>query len=840
MDLDLAAAKSGSMDGAYDEWKVGPDATRPHWRVLDGMLSGPAADIARRRERAQGLLRETGVTVHLLGDPAGIDRPWQLDPVPVPIAASEWAGIAAGLVQRARLLNALLADLYGPRTTLEEELLPPAVVLGHPGYLRACRGIRPAGGPFLGIYAADLARGPDGRWQVIADRTGAPAGLGYALENRQAVARVLHDEFRASPVEPLLPFLQALRDLLGRMSPVRHEAPRVVLLTPGPWHETYFEHAYLSRHLGCTLVESEDLTMRDERLFLKTLDGLKPVDVVLRHIPGPAVDPIELNADTRVGVAGLVQAARAGSVALLNALGSGVLQAPALAPFLPVLGRRLLGEELLLPSADSWWCGDEQAARHALAQPRGLIFRSSYDPFDPGVDGDTLDGERLKALAAQIEDRPHAFVAQRRPMPSLVPVAREDGSLVSRPVVLRAFLVAKDGGYVVMPGGLARFRDDAVAPAGPVSEMQGVAGGSKDVWVLAERQAAAAAPVRTPAPPVTPTRGGRDLPSRVADNLYWLGRYIERCEDITRMLRVAFASAESGIQAGAVDVAAIPLLCRPLGLPPAAGTAGTAETLAQLARHHFDPAKPAGLRGTVDRVQRAAAAVRDRLSIDTWRILQHLGAKVSALTPAHAGDFGDIQARLDAVLLSLDAASGLAMENMTRGLGWRFFDTGRRIERAQHVIDLLAGATDGDEAEMGPVLDLLLSVLDSVMTYRARYLSAPQYLPVLDLLLCDETNPRSLAYQFMVLAEHVENMVAFRDTARPRPEQRLMIFLAGTVRTADVEVLARAAEDGGRYQLSELLEVFRSRIWELSEVITREYFTLAGRRATPWRHASLP
>ncbi len=816
--------------GGYDEMLSAPHALRPPWEEFIESLSTLApAEMALRWERGQRLISDNGITFHVHGDPQGLERPWQLDPMPMVLGADEWRGLSRGLEQRARLLNAVLADLYGERRLLRDGLLPPALVLGHPGYLRPCRGILPPGGLFLHHYAADLARLPDGRWHVVDERTEAPAGAGYALENRLIVARVLAEYFRGCRVQWLTPYFQALRELLQSLSPRRFEMPRLVLLTPGPEHDTYFEHAYLARHLGCLLAESEDLTVRDDRLFLKTLEGLQPVDVLLRHTPGLLCDPLELDSRSDLGIAGLVQAVRAGAVSVANALGSGALESPALHAFLPRLCRHLLGEDLALPSATTWWCGDDSQRRHVLDRLDRLVIRHAFDQSAVPVFGAGLTLAAREALAERIRTRPQDYVAQEPLTLSTAPVWR-DGGLLPQPVVLRGFVTARlDGGYTAMPGGLTR-----VSPADdlPGLLLQAGEGGSKDTWVLSDEAPSAQRPA-TPStvPPVRLTRGSRDLPSRVADNMFWFGRYLERCEDITRMLRTLYSLAEdaAGSDSGVAPGPILTLMAQ-LGLPPPEPLSTVAEAAAAVGRLHFDTVHPTGLRANAERLLRVAARVRDRLSLDTWRNVQRLTGQVGALRASRAGDVGEVLGSLGGLILTLEASSGLVMENMTRGLSWRFLDIGRRMERARHVIDLLAGTLFVRSGDLGRVLDALLSVSDSSMTYRSRYLAAPQFAAVLDLLLCDDSNPRAVAFQFAQLAGHVDRLVALRDSGPIRPEQRLMIGLSSMVQTAELESLATTDAQDRYAALGLLLDVLRSRLWELSETLTAEYFTHAGRR----------
>ncbi|HEY0833367.1 MAG TPA: circularly permuted type 2 ATP-grasp protein [Azospirillum sp.] len=827
--------------GGCDEMMGADGAVRPYWEeFVEGLAALPAEEMNRRWERGQRLIADNGVTFHVHGDPQGLERPWQLDPMPLLLEAAEGRALAAGLEQRARLLNLILADLYGERRLVRDGLLPPTLVFGHPGYLRACHGIAPAAGIFLHLYAADLARTRDGGWTVVGDRTDAPAGVGYALENRLITTRILSEFFRSSRVHWLMPFVQVLRDTLLSLSPRRFDAPRLVLLSPGGVGGGSFEHAYLARLLGCPLVESEDLTVRDDRVLLKTLDGLQPVDVILRHMPAHLCDPLELDSRSDLGVAGMVQAVRAGAVTIANALGCGVLETPALAAFLPRLARDMLGEPLKLPSVRTWWCGDEAARGHVLANLGRLTIRSAYDSRAPAIFGDTLAAAEREDLAARIAARPHAYVAQDPVIPSTAPVW-VDGRLVPQPMVLRTFLVAQGDGYRAMPGGLARASSARDLPN--ASLQGGGEGGSKDTWVLSD---APEPPKRTTPPvaaPVRLVRGGRDLPSRVADNMFWFGRYLERGEGITRMLRTIYVQVEesaSGLAgAGGETLAPHGGILSLLGLHPTRAQAGTVvDAAALLGRQQFDPSYRTGLVANMDRLLRVATRVRDRLSLDTWRNVQQLNTAAHRLKPAMAADVGEVLGALNGLILMLEASSGLVLENMTRGLGWRFLEIGRRMERASHLIDLLSGVLQLRGGDLPVALDALLTVSDSGMTYRSRYFPTPQFAPALDLLLCDDANPRSVAFQFAALADHVGRLVAFHEAARIRPEQRLMIFLEGSVRTADIDVLAAPDEDGRYSHLGKLLEVLQARLWELSETLSREYFAHAGSpsaRQREWR-----
>ncbi|MBI3444527.1 MAG: circularly permuted type 2 ATP-grasp protein [Magnetospirillum sp.] len=748
-------------------------------------------EMRRRWDLGQRLLRDNGVTYNVYGDPAGLDRPWRLDPLPLVLAADEWAHIASGVEQRATLLEAIIDDLYGGRNLVSRGLLPSALLHANPGFLRPCHGWRPAGGRHMHVYAADLARGPNGQWMVLGDRTESPSGSGYALENRSIVGRVLPELHRSLQVERLGPFFDALRRSLQMLSPRHKDDPRIVLLTPGPYNATYFEHAFMARQLGITLVQGEDLTVRDNNVYLKALTGLQRVDVIFRRTGGVWCDPLELRGDSTLGVAGLLQSAKAGNVALANAIGTGLLDGASLMGFLPALARDLLGEELSLGSVATWWCGEPDACAYVLNNMERLIIRPAFVNRDRPAVGAALTESQAAELRQAINTRPWDWVAQELGGTSTVPVWT-GGHLESQHCVLRVFALATERGWQVLPGGLARLSAERDLLA---TRLQAGGGGSKDVWITSTAKRDSQAVLRARAPAVRLTRDNRDLPSRVADNMYWLGRYLERCEATTRLLRAMLGHMEDSLaQDDAEQVRSIVRTMTRLGLelPPDA-LADHPESLPQRLREEVG----------------------------------HLEAEILD---------GDVIGRLNSVVLTMQAISGLAMENMTRGPQWLFLDSGRRIERAIGLVETISGALTDAESEDAVPLELLLEVWDSVMTYRSRYLAAPRLAGVLDLLLCDESNPRSLGFQVATLARHMDLLANMGDDSGfYQPEQKLMTILSGTIRTTDVVVLSRYERDAGYHDAERLLDFLQSRLWELSEQVSRTYFTHAQ-----WRLPTAP
>jgi uncharacterized circularly permuted ATP-grasp superfamily protein/uncharacterized alpha-E superfamily protein len=739
---------------AYHELLDAQGQVRPHWRrLLDQLQRSTPAQLQQRQATLARQIQENGVTYNVYADPDGADRPWELDLLPNLIPAEEWQQIAAGVAQRAGLLDAVLADLYGPQQLLAEGLLPSELVFGHDNFLWPCQGIQPPGGTFLHLYAVDLARAPDGRWWVTADRTQAPSGAGYALENRQILSRAFPELYRDLRVQYLAGFFRTLQDTLARQAPVDGgETPLVVLLTPGRFNESYFEHLYLARQLGYPLVEGSDLTVRDAKLYLKTLAGLRRVHAVLRRLDDDYCDPLELRTDSALGVPGLLEAVRQGNVLVANALGSGVLESPGLPGFLPAIAEKLLGEELLLPSIASWWCGEAPVLDEALDKLDELLVRPSFpsQSFAPVFARD-LDAAQRSALAERIRSRPYAYVAQARAQLSQAPVwLAEEGGLASRAIGMRVFAVASAEGYRVLPGGLTRVAEDADAEV--VSMQRG--GASKDTWVLGERH-----PGGEPWQWLRPlgvadlVRSDPYLPSRVVENLFWFGRYGERCEDGARLLRILlqrYVDDDDDPQALQAALA----LGENLGLLPGAASGSLQARLHQAL---FGADWPSSLRANLQRLQWAAGSVRGKLSQANWQALVELQREAQALEGQPA-DFGELLDFLDRLLMSLAALSGFALDDMTRDDGWRFLMLGRCIERLQFLCESVAGLLRSHAAQDQSALEWLLELGNSIITYRTRYLAAPQLIPVLDLLLLDEQNPHAVLFQLRQLLRSLERL----------------------------------------------------------------------------------
>ncbi|MBP5986312.1 MAG: circularly permuted type 2 ATP-grasp protein [Azonexus sp.] len=745
----------------YDEMLSADGVVRPHWRQFFSHLDSVAPDeMHQRLEFVDRRIQENGVTYNVYADPNGADRPWALDPLPLIIPPDEWAEVSAAVAQRATLLNAMLADLYGEQKLLAEGLLPPSLVYGQHGYLWPCQGVKPAGGVWLHNYAVDLARSPNGRWWVIADRTQAPSGAGYALENRLVVSRVFPEMFRDLHVQHLADFFRDQLDGLSALAPVDgDEPPHIVLLTPGPYNETYFEHAYLARYLGFPLVEGQDLTVRGDAVYLKTLRGLKRVHVILRRQDDGYCDPLELRGESALGIPGLVNVARAGRVVIANALGSGLLASGALMGFLPAICRRLLGEKLAMPSVATWWCGEKPALDYVKENFDDLVIKPAYPTqnMEP-VFGYELKGEERAELLRRIEARPHAYVAQEMVNLSQAPTwsRQHERRLLARPVGLRAYAVVNaDGGYSVMPGGLARVATGASTRI--ISMQRG--GASKDTWVLTNGPVSEFTLLKPSIGVRDLVRAGSNLSSRVVENLFWLGRYSERFDDSARMLRVALSRVVEAGGEKTPAVASAMELAERLGVLPGPDEDSEIKEGSEhaLLEAIYDPAQPGSLAGNIRSLMWSATHVRERLSLDHWHSLNRLQRDQQAALKKHP-TLTEAIAFLDRVLGVSSSLTGFAMDNMTRDDGWRFLIIGRRLERLSFLAQTVAHFLSMPATRGPGSLEWLLELTDSIITYRSRYSRLPELLPVIDLLVFDDSNPHGVVFQASVLARYLDRM----------------------------------------------------------------------------------
>lgn len=825
----IEAYRAATFPG-FDELLDANGEVRSHWRgFLTALDQLPADERNVRAARMENRVRETGIAHDIFADPSKPRQRWQLDLVPIVISADEWRTLAAGLTQRARLFDAILSDVYGDQHLLRSGMIPPELIFSDKAYLPPCKGILPNAGP-LQFYAADVVRAADGTWRVIDNHTETLAGVGYALANRVVHTHIAGDLFKQANALRLSSYFQNLQSALTAHSD--RENARIALLTPGPHHEDYFSHAYVARYLGYLLVEGADLRTKGTRVYLKTLEGLKEIDLIVRCVDGRSCDPLELDPAGFDGPAGLLRICRRTPRLVANGIGTALAQNRGLGSYLPRLAEHLLSEPLELPDADRVWLGDPITRRKVLADLEGHVIRKAQE--GTGRPGRAALGQYPRSLSAvdrellrhEIILHGSRLVAETKVACSTAPVHTANG-LEPRPFALRLFVSRGKAGYEVMPGGLAM----SVRPG------QGVAlmtpdGHTRDVWVISETEQAPHVSLWRPTlENARVQRSQRVIQSRVADDLFWLGRYAERADWSMRVIRSALRRVEedngpvAGRQAARRCLEVLLALdARQSASEPAPSADSDIEELCR--RLITSQGGPRTLESTLDGLYRVAHLARDRLSLEAWQTLSKFrpgSAWTVALTAAAPVAMLDL---LDEGLGALAAFSGLMHENMNRNFGWAFLDMGRRLERAYNLSEAiltLFSPREGGEAEVSALL-LLLELADSFITYRSRYRLDPMLPLVLDLLLLDESNPRSLAYQLAALFKHMEELPDARTSGVSMPEdRRLILALLTSIRLADIETIAR---DETATLLEKLMREQLSQLPEFSNAVARHYFNL--------------
>ena len=794
---------------AYDEYFEG-GAPRAHQsRLHEFLQSSSRGEVDRLVTALRQRIASHEVTFNILGAPGGSTRTWRLDPLPLVIARDRWELLARGLRQRAKVLSAMYADFYGPRRLLLEGIVPAQLVLGNPDFVRACSGWKPRGGHVIHLYACDVGCNPSGKFEVYSDRAAAPAGAGYALENRLALGSVLSRLFNDYGVQRMRRFFASVDECVHSLVHASQGQARVVLLSPGLSDESAFEHAYLTRYLGYELAEGRDLTVRDREVYLKTLSGLKKVDVVLRRTHDRWCDAVHLREDSTLGVPGLVEAAAAGNVALLNPLGVAAVEAPGLKPYLDAACRFFFGSELELPSVPCWWCGDPASLKYASAHMDELVFKPSMqERTGPLVRPALLSADERREFVERLQSNPGQFVAEAWPGLSVAPLL-EGGGLTYGQVAIRTFLCRRGDEYLVMPGGVARMN---AAPDGLFLSGE-EEGQSKDIWIPGT-------PSVDRPPPAMPEgrielrRGGLELPSRLIDDLYWLGRYIERGDLTARLLRSAFERLGSEASDDApLALERIVLALQELKILPKSARLKSIEAV--LSSAVGDPTQPTSLRGLMQSLRTLSQRTRGRLSRDAWQTLHEVAALFDEGSERATRD---PIALLDQFLILVSAIRGTTLDNMVRSHAWTFLDMGRRVERGTMSLTVLGAMLAPGAARVH--MEVLLEVADSLLTYRARYLSQLQVAPVVDLLLTDDSNPRSVVFQASELVRHVSRLPHPEDAIRNQAERRAMA-LASSLMTLDVVRACSGTGDELRAALSAASELF----WQFANDVEHIWFS---------------
>ncbi|SLM32407.1 hypothetical protein MTBBW1_710007 [Desulfamplus magnetovallimortis] len=918
----------------------------PHWQVLITYLNSLGSqELERRWQKARQIMHEHGAVYNIFSEKQEHARPWELDPVPFPLPAETWEFLEKGIKQRTRLLTSIYADIYGPQKLIRNSHLPPELFFANPRFLRQCQGLYSGETPQLHFHATDLCRFPDGRWRILSDQTQSPSGAGYALENRIILSRILPRMFHSGKVMRLAPFFKLFTHAFMEISGMEKREPNIVMLSSGPSSPTYFEHVFLSRYLGFTLVESSDLTVRNDSVYLKTLGGLHPVDVILRRIEDSFCDPLVFGNSSLMGISGLVQAVRSGNVAVSNPLGSGILETPGLIPFLPGLCRLILGEELLIEDLPTSWCGQPEPLNRVLTRINDsnnpVIIASAFAmPHIPAVNTKNLATEKLNSLALKIKAAPYAYVSREPMKPCSLPVW-DKGALTFSHATIRMFSTAittpgsgtalesspsapftsqpssppessmqqaslpqsnmqqsslpqssmqqpslqqsnmqqaslpqsnmqqaslpqssmqqpslqqssmqqaslhqsnmqqpslsaskvhislsPDKKIAVMPGALTKISSDPDTFLLNAGKEQG----SKDTWCFSNDTVEYKSMMHHFTENLEIHRGS-DLPSRVADNMLWLGRYVERTEGMLRVIRSVLSRLNSESRLDIIEefpfllriMANLEIISSGLSGSDAGYNMKIIET--EILDSMFSTQRAGSIKTSLQNVQRVAASVRDRLSNDSWHILGRMENDLTQFSPHRHNQISEAQELVNEMILTISAFAGLALESMTRGMGWRFMDMGRRLERAGHMITLLQSLFSSRGIPKNQEFEALLEVADSTITYHNRYRTTFQMEPIVDLLLLDELNPRAVGFQMASLFDHVETLP--RSTPRPfrSTEEKITLNLTTRLRLTDIKELMSMTQEGNIPGLTEMLEFMKKGIQELGNQITQHYLS---------------
>ena len=808
----------------YDEFIDAQGQQRPHWKRIAKHLGSFSQDSWERRKRQlERLIHENGITYNVYGEDSSKLRPWSVDMIPLSIAQGEMAKIESALSQRAHLLNLILSDIYGRQNMLQNSRMPPYLVFANPSFLRPCHGLLSPRHKHIQLYAADLARSPDGNWWVLSDRVEAASGLGYALENRMLMSRIFPKAIWEADILSLQPFVQEFCRHIESLAATASDTPNIALLTAGPHNETYFEQSFLARNLGYTLAEGEDLTVRNNRLYMKTINGVQQIHGLLRRVDSSWVDSLELRNESLLGVPGLVNTIRQGNLSVINGLGAGFIETPALSAFLPWFCRSYLGESLELPSVATWWCGQAKERDYVIANIENLIIKPTFRSFGShAIFGPKLDAQKKADLIARIKRYPERYCGQEIVSQATTPVY-ENGKLHPRHFLLRVFLVPSGSGWKMMPGGLVRY-----APSQDnltVSMQHG--GESKDAWVMRDNDSSTVKGSVTHFISDRRIRRSRiDLPSRTADNLFWLGRYIERAESLARLLR-ALCRLLTEETSSEPQNAALPFLEQIIDpgqkveefLEKSDGRLKISAVEPLVIRSLFDTAHPESLLSNLRFIERAASKVKERLSNDTWKRILALGdlGEEWDKPPSTLFDEGIIF-YLDNVLESLSIFTGNVFDNMTRSQGWCFLEIGRRIERSL-LQSAFATAVPYEET----LVSQLLNWADSSITYRRRYLNTLQFESALDLLCFDATNPRALIFQASQLQEQLSSLPHSVRGSRNNIDQLALQFFSRIGINSPENLLPEAPKERKR-RIEAFFSQSNANLIDLANAIQHHYF----------------
>lgn len=809
---------------------------KPYWsKLLTSFDTLGVTGLTARQKDIDWLLSENGVTYNVYNDPQGMHRPWNLNVVPFMLHQNEWAEVEEGLKQRAELLNLVLKDVYGDRKLIKNGIVPYEVIYGHRGFLRQCSGMELQLEQYLSIYAADLCRGTDGRLWVVNDRTEAPSGMGYALENRSTTSRILPDLYAEMKVKRLSGFFQEFNQMLIDAALGKKENPNIVILTPGSHNETYFEHAYMASFLGYPLVQGNDMVVRDGFLWMKSLQGLKQIDVVLRRVDDAFTDPLELREDSHLGVAGLLDVVRRNNVAVINPIGSGVIENPGLIPFMPAIAKFFMDEELKLPQIASWWCGQEKERNFVLDNISKLVIkRIDRTNRESIYFGELMSAEALDELKKVILERPYRFVAQERINFSTAPNFTND-KLAPRNVVARAFCIASKKDYSVMPGGLVR-----VAPDGETVRVSNQRGGtSKDFWILDDEPIVEEKNRHWQQKSSIAISGLNDLPSLTAENLYWAGRYVGRTLVNARFLRTVMRQmAIVQNRNEKPDSEKLKVLFKAVtqltGTYPGFverskdGKLAMDNPYEEMLSVILDKNRVGSLAHTISMFGNSYYSIRNLWSSDMWRVFENIQKIWNSLVDGDDHSINKILKVLNQLITRLIAFMGLIEESIMVQQGLLLYFIGLQLEQCSlNITKCRALLTiKYDEQVEYDLLEYLLTSHESLNIYRYSYRSHIELAHVLDLVVLDLDYARSLTFMINRLQKDIARLPHSKHDHQLSNYQKFVFEAFSKLRLAESSKLVqtKSETDVTREQLDTLLKELSDLLYKTSQSISNTYF----------------
>jgi uncharacterized circularly permuted ATP-grasp superfamily protein/uncharacterized alpha-E superfamily protein len=825
---------------SYNELFSADNTIRPDWQTFFASLHQLGhKELQNRNIDIQRLLKENGVAYNIYNDPSGQTRPWELDPIPQLITANEWETINAGLIQRAELFDLLLKDIYGPQTLIKNGIIPQELIYLHPGFIRSCVNIKLPGTQHLVLYAADMARGNDGRLWIISDRTQAPSGSGYALENRFAMSSVLPELFSNLNVKRLSPYFDSLQQALTDIAPHNTDNPRVVILTPGPDNETYFEHSYLAAYLGLTLVQGNDLMVKDNYVWLKTIDGLEKVDVILRRLDDSYCDPLELKSDSLLGIPGLVQSVRKGNVAIANPLGSSIVESAGLVPFLPAISKHFFGKELIMPTIATWWCGQPKEMNYVIANLKTLVVRKIFRNVAgtrSAIDGASLSAIQTEELIQQIKANPYLYVGQEKINFSSTP-SWVEGKIEAGHSLFRSFLISHNNSYIAMPGGLTRTSTQKNSFI--ISNQLG--GISKDTWVLsAEDEQEQPVNLQLTTDTLQHTIHKRSLPSHTAENLFWVGRYTERVIYNARLQRTVMQRMlQSNKPFNADSIGTESVLLHTLtqctytfpgffeDSDPAKRKDIYTKPWTELTNVLYNEKRNGSLSHNLSLLKNAVYSVRNFWALDTWRVLRQMEEEWNKAKKDNTTDHLRMISSIDALNTSMFAFLGMNRESVRREQGWNIMDLGRKLEQVLYIITLLRSVFQNKQEDQveHELMESVMIASQSLITYRYTYRDHLQLPLALELLMLDTNYPKSLAYLVKKIKRYVSLLPKEGKEIPLSDKQRNIQEADSLLKLADVVALAKHDPNTGEYvSLNKFLDKLHSLIADTSMGISKTYF----------------